>query len=94
VVALNNLLVGATALESTTPGSYAGNVKAGLRDMASLRGPDYRILRTSRLVGTAIDPGEANGVSLRVDREYVHPLRSRPVARVPFSPGALQRLAP
>jgi hypothetical protein len=94
VVALNNLLVGGTALESTTPGKYAGNVNAGPRDVALLHGPDYRILRTSRLVGTAIDPGEANGISLRVDREYVHPMQSRPVARVPFSPGALQGLAP
>jgi len=41
-----------------------------------------------------VDPGEANGVSLRPEREYVHPRGSRPVPSTPYSPGALQSVAP
>ena len=40
-----------------------------------------------------VDPGAANGVSLRLDREYVSPLRGRAVPAGPLNPGALQSVA-
>ena len=55
---------------------------------------DYRLRAKSKLVGKAVEPGVANGVSLRLEREYVHPLQGRPVPTGPLNPGALQSVAP
>jgi hypothetical protein len=94
VVAINNLLLGSSSLESAGPGQYIGNVIADRREVAAPRFFDYRLRKGSSLVGTAKDPGIANGVALRPEREYVHPAQTRPLEGGAYSPGALQGVAP
>lgn len=95
VRAINNLLLGKGSLEETQPGEYAANFHAAQADLAAAADQDYRIKLTSRLLGKAIDPGQANGVNLRPGHEYVHARQSRPTqARGLGSPGALQSVPP
>ncbi len=94
VVAINNLLLGRSPLESAGPGQYVGNVVADRREVAAPKFFDYRLRKGSVLVGTAKDPGIANGVALRPEREYVHPMQTRPLDGGAYSPGALQEVAP
>ncbi len=91
---LDNLLVGRGRLEAGAPARLAGNVRAGAADLASRGDHDYRVRKDSRIVGTAVDPGEAHGTGLAPAREYRHPLGSAPVTAAPRTPGALQTLAP
>lgn len=94
IKAVNNLLLGKSRLESAGPGEYAANFDAQWSDVALAVRQDYRLKKSSKLVGKAVDPGEANGIRLRPDREYVHPRHSRLLGHGPLSPGALQSPAP
>jgi hypothetical protein len=94
VVTFNNLLLGSASFETKGPGQNVGNVIADRREIVAPTLFDYRLREGSALVGTAKDPGDANGVALRPNREYVHPLQTRPLRGDPYSPGALQRAAP
>ena len=95
VKAFNNLLLGKGALDEITSGEYAANLRAGRNDTVSASNQDYRLKGASKLVGKAIDPGIANGVPLRPDREYAHSRQVKPVPPGrPLSPGALQSVAP
>ena len=94
IVAINNLLVGHGALDSAGPGTYVNNVVADDREIVSRQRYDYRLTKNSLLVGRAVDPGMANGVKLRPEREYLHPMQTRPLGKSPLSPGALQTVAP
>ena len=94
VVAINNLLLGRSRLELAGPGQYIGNVHADRREVAAAKFFDYRLRNGSTLVGTAKDPGIANGVALRPEREYVHPMQTRLLDGGAYSPGALQGVAP
>jgi hypothetical protein len=89
--ALNNLLVGDGVFAIGTGGR--ANRRASPRDFAAASRGDYRLRAASRHVGTAADPGSANGVRLRPQREYVHPTSSRPVPPGRYSPGAFQSVA-
>jgi hypothetical protein len=91
--ALNNLLIGGTGLEAAGTGEFAANATADWSQVASAQRQDYRLKATSRLVGTAVDAGTANGTRLALEREYVHPLSSRALSGERLSPGALQELA-
>ena len=93
VKAVNNLLVGKGSLESG-PGEYAANFNVDPQDVAGAAQQDYRLRKSSGIVGKGIDPGVANGVSLRPTREPLARLRSRPIERKgPLSPGAFQTVA-
>ena len=94
VLAINNLLLGNASFAMPTDGENVGNVVANRREVAAPTGFDYRLRQDSILAGTAKDPGFANGVALRPDSEYVHPLQTRRLRKPVYSPGALQRLAP
>jgi len=94
VVAINNLLLGRGSLESAGGGLYGDNVVADRREFAAPASFDYRLKKSSLLVGKAQDPGTANGVKLRPLREYIHPMQTRPLRGAPYSPGALQGVAP
>jgi hypothetical protein len=94
VVLINNLLLGNAVLDGEHPWESAFNVVARHADMASPANGDYRLRAGSPLVGKAVEPGVANGVSLRLLQEYVHPLQGRPLPAGPLNPGALQSLAP
>jgi hypothetical protein len=92
--AVNNLLVGAGKLEAAGPGVFQNNFNVGWDAFAQLVRDDYRLKRTSALVGKAIDPGAANGISLRPQAEYVHPRSTQTIYAGPRNPGAVQRVAP
>jgi hypothetical protein len=94
IVAINNLLLGHGTLDAAGPGKYLNNVVADKSEIASRPMYDYRLKKSSLLVGKAADPGQANGVKLRPEREYVHPMQTRPLGNAPLSPGALQSIAP
>jgi hypothetical protein len=94
VFAINNLLLGNASFAMPPGGQDVGNVVANRREVAAPAGFDYRLHQDSILAGTAKDPGFANGVALRPDSEYVHPLQTRRLRKAVYSPGALQRLAP
>ncbi|NTV09398.1 MAG: hypothetical protein HGA47_01315 [Zoogloea sp.] len=91
--AVNNLLVGRGRLESAGPGEYVANFNAEWSDVAFASREDFRLKSGGRLVGKAVAPGEANGMSLQQTREYVHPQRSRALESLAANPGALQQLA-
>ena len=94
IVAINNLLVGRGTLDAAGPGKYIGNAVADKSAIFSRTTYDYRLKKSSLLVGKAADPGQADGVKLRPEREYVHPMQTRALGRGPLSPGALQSTAP
>ena len=94
IEAINNLLFGDGDLELAGAGEYRANFHARAGDFAAPGLYDYRLKRGSKLVGKAEDPGSTGGVDPRPGREYVHPRQSRPVRPQPYSPGALQGLAP
>ncbi len=73
VAAINNLLLGNTSSETTGLSQDLGNVVADWREVVAPTLFDYRLRKSSALVGTAQDPGFANDVALRPTREYVHP---------------------
>lgn len=94
IVAINNLLLGRGTLDSAGPGKYVNNVVAHDSDVASRPTYDYRLKKNARMVGKATDPGTANGVKLRPEREYVHPIQTRPLGGDVLRPGALQSSTP
>ncbi len=95
VEVMNNLMLGPGRLETSLSWKVAGNVLATSDDIPLAANFDYRLRADSRLVGTATNPGAAHGVTLMPDREYVHPLQSRPVpVRAPSNPGAVQSVLP
>ena len=75
-------------------GEYAANFNADGTNFAAASQLDYRLKTGSRLIDTAVEPGVADGVPLRPEREYVHPRRTRKIDRAPLSPGAFQSIAP
>lgn len=94
VVLINNLLLGNARLDAKHHWEAASNIFAGGADVASAASGDYRLRARSPQVGKAVDPGAANGVSLRLEQEYSHPRHSRPLPAGPLNPGALQSVAP
>ncbi len=93
VKAINNLLFGKGDLDAAGYGEYRANFHAVAGDFASPVAYDYRLRRRSKLIGKAEDPGSADGLELRPQREYVHPRQSRPIPPGPYGPGALQSIA-
>jgi len=96
VEAIDNLIIGgAGALENAGPGRYVGNHRVKSTDLADVRSYDYRLRQRSKLVRKAVDPDVVTGVpGLRPTREYRHPAGIASVPLSPYSPGALQSLAP
>ncbi|MCC6509046.1 MAG: hypothetical protein IT423_08060 [Pirellulaceae bacterium] len=90
VKAVNNLLVGTGTLESAGVGNYDNNFTVDWDQFVFAARDDYRLRRSSPLLGKAIDAGMADGHSLMPDREYRH-LRSTARIQMPaHHPGALQ----
>ena len=79
VVLINNLTLGNATLAAEVSWESRANAVAGPEDVVSAAAGDYRLRASSALVGKGIDPGTADGVSLRLEREYVHPLQGRPL---------------
>lgn len=94
VKAVNNLLLGGGSLESAIAGEYAANFNAHQSDFAAPSRLDYRLKAGVKLIGRASDPGVADGMPLRPEREYVHPRQTRAIDGGTYSPGAMQTVAP
>ena len=94
VEVLNNLLAGRGEFDAAPSWNVGGNARAEPNDIPLASAGDYRLDSTSKLVGTAVDPGTANGINLGLEREYVHPRASRPLHGPVSNPGALQTLLP
>jgi len=94
VKAFNNLLLGRDRLEEPGSGSRAGNFHVRATDFVAADSFDYRLRKASAPVGLAVDPGTANGTSLRPEYEYLHPMRLRPIRKGRLSPGAQQTISP
>lgn len=90
--AINNLLVGTGKLENASPGDYKNNTNVDWNEFVRAQREDYRLIRTSKLIGNGIDPGIANGVNLKPNKEYRHPRRTVPIKAVHLSPGAMQSI--
>lgn len=89
-VVANNILYGPATWDIAIGAVFHGNPEAQKSDFASFEGGDWRLAPGSRLVGRVVEPGQANGISLRPTREYRHPAHSVPVDPSVLQPGAMQ----
>ena len=94
VLVYNNLLLGNVSFKQNPLWESAANFVARPSDVMSAATGDFRLRASSALVRKAVEPGAANGVSMRLEWENDHPLHSRPVPAGGLSPGALQSIAP
>lgn len=96
VQVVDNLLVGAGRLDIRTDTATVSNETASPADFADAAGMNFRLRRSSRLVGAAGTAGALGSERVRPAREYVHPASSvslGPLAGLtPLSPGAFQRV--
>ncbi len=92
VRAINNVLIGDGRLDTAGPGDYRNNFTVDWDQFVWATRDDYRLKRTSRLLGKAIDAGSVDGQSLMPVREYVHPRSTRALQGPARNPGALQSL--
>lgn len=92
VKAVNNLLVGHGKLDSAGPGDYRNNFTVDWGEFELAAPEDHRLKRNSRLLGKAVNAGQANGQSLMPDREYLHPRKTTRLNGPARHPGALQNL--
>ena len=74
---VNNVFSGPGELPGG-PGEILNNLLVGKSDFVNADGFDYRLRKGAPAIGGGIEPGEARGVDLRPNAEYVHPLQSRP----------------
>ena len=97
VEALDNLLVGRGNLDVRADAVLVRNAVGRHKDFADPKRMDFRLKRSSSLVGAAGIVGQLGPDRSYPEKEYVHPADSRPLpalsALPPLSPGAFQRLA-
>ncbi len=95
---LDNVLLGSGDLNVNSANVAIRNVQARPEDFADPVRYDYRLRRSSRLVGAAGMAGVLDRGRERPDREYVHPAGTTtllsPSPLTALSPGAFQRVAP
>ncbi len=90
----NNLLMGRDTVDHSTFKRSDGNFKIIEADVAAVEAFDVRLVRNAMPLGRAIETRSSDGKWFGPDREYVHPMQSRPTT-VPFprNPGAMQTTA-
>ena len=88
--AVNNLLLGRGRLESAGDGEYRNNFTVGRDEFEAVTQEDFRLKRSSSLLGRAVASGSANGVNLEPQAEYVHRQGTQTVSGKRHNPGALQ----
>ena len=88
---VNNLLAGNPYFAASSDWEQQGNhVVDWDAFVLAVRG-DYRLRANSPLRGKAVDPGEADGLSLRQVRQYRHPHTTVALAGRATDPGAIQQ---
>lgn len=88
---LNNLTVGAGDLHKPPQGRFDGNRSVGRHELVELGGIPLKLTNLSPLRGAVRPPGQAPGMELLPDAEFVFPLgtrRMRPTSLL--APGAFQ----
>ena len=89
--AINNLTVGYGDLFPPAQGRFEGNRSALRRDLLDYGGLPLRLNSVSSLRGSVRIPGQAGGVNLLPDAEFVFPVGKRPVRLGnSLAPGAFQ----
>lgn len=91
LVALNNVLIGSGRFLADV-GGRSGNVRLRAADVVDLGAYDVQLRAEASASNRAVDPGEANGISLRQPCEYRHPRKSVPLVAGPLHPGACQNV--
>ncbi|MBP8215193.1 MAG: hypothetical protein KAX66_06975 [Propionivibrio sp.] len=88
---INQLIVGYGELNKPAFGRSEGNASAPMREMQIYGGAPARLGSNSPLRGSVRIPGQARGVELLPDAEFVFPAGSRPILLgSSLAPGALQ----
>jgi len=77
VMAVNNLLVGDGGLDAGPTGDVRNNLNVDGNVFVQASHQDFRLRTPDRPPLKTLDPGSANGVSLKPTREYVHPRQTR-----------------
>jgi hypothetical protein len=77
VKAMNNLLVGHGRLDSAVQGDYRNNIHVDKDIFVEASRQDYRIANPSKSPIQLLDPGSANDINLKKQREYVHPRQTK-----------------
>jgi hypothetical protein len=90
VVAINNLLVGNSKLESAGSGEYRNNFNVDLNEFVLAVREDFHLKPGSQLIGKAVLIDSVDGVTLRPTAEYQHPRSIRVLTGGVLSPGAMQ----
>ena len=92
--AVNNLLVGRGRLESAGDGDFRNNFTVSRDEFEGAATDDYRLKRSSSLLGQAVPAGSANGVNLEPQAEYAHPRAMLALTGNRHNPGAVQSAQP
>ena len=89
-MAVNNLLVGNSKLESAGAGEYRNNFNVDLDEFVLAVREDFHLKPGSKLIGKAVLINSVDGVTLRPTAEYQHPRSVRVLTGGVLSPGAMQ----
>ena len=90
VLAINNLLVGKSKLETAGPGEYRNNFNVDLDEFVLAIREDFHLKPGSKLLGKAVTVDAVDGIVLRPTAEYKHPTSVRALKGGALSPGAMQ----
>lgn len=90
VLAINNLLVGKSKLETAGPGEYRNNFNVDLDEFVLAIREDFHLKPGSKLIGKAVTVDPVDGMVLRPTAEYKHPTSVRALKDGALSPGAMQ----
>jgi hypothetical protein len=90
VLAINNLLVGKSKLETGGAGDYRNNFNVDLDEFVLAVREDFHLKPGSKLIGKAAMVDAVDGIALRPTAEYQHPRSSRALKGGALNPGAMQ----
>jgi hypothetical protein len=94
VAAINNLLVGRSAVEVPPGSDLRGNINVDWDQFVLAARHDYRLRPDATVIGKALPTGRVDGADLRPTHEYRHPRSRSELDGRMFSPGALQTPGP
>jgi hypothetical protein len=90
ILAVNNLLLGESRLESAGPGVYRNNPTAVREDFVDAARLDLRLRRPTRFTAVPPETSAVLDTDIALRRQYQHPRRSRAIDAGALLPGALQ----
>jgi len=88
---VNNLLLGSGPVLAGARGQLKNNLTLPIESLVKRASLEDLLVPPGEAIGAGIDPGMVEGLSLRPDRQYVHPLKLAPRStRGPLDVGAFQ----